>query len=66
MVQGILNPYNKNLSPKYKDITTHRIREKNLEDNEFIERYLDSLKKYLDNIEKVETIILAGPDVKPE
>ena len=53
-------------SKRYYRITSRDIREKNLEDNEFIERYLDSLKKYLDNIEKVETIILAGPDVKPE
>ncbi len=55
----------KDLKPKYKDIMTLRIKQKNLPDDEHIKKILASVKEFLDSLDKKEEIILAGPDYKP-
>lgn len=52
----------KKLTPQWKDITTRRIEDNNLDDDEFIEKFVESVKAYLDNLGEVESIIASGPD----
>lgn len=57
----------KELKEKFKDVATYRIRDVDINDDEyieFIELHLKKLKEYIDNLDEVENIILAGPDFK--
>ena len=54
--------HSKKLTPQWKDVATYRIKDNDLEDETFIETFVESVKKFLDNLGEVERIISDGPD----